>query len=68
MAPLVVLDLDPSIVKPGWTPLIIVLLLAVVMVFLFMSMRRQFRKIRVGQDAARDEESAASPSSPDGSA
>ena len=68
MAPLVALDLDPSIVKPGWTPLIITLLLAVALVFLFFSMRRQFRKIRVGEDAAKDDESSVSPSSPDGSA
>jgi hypothetical protein len=65
MALLVALDLDPSVIKPGWTPLIIVLLLALAMVFLFLSMRRQFRKIRAAQDA--EQESSANPSSPDGS-
>jgi hypothetical protein len=65
MAILVALDLDPSVIKPGWTPLIITILLAVAMVFLFLSMRRQFRKIRAAQDAA-TEESSANQSSPDG--
>jgi hypothetical protein len=68
MAILVTLDLDPSVIKPGWTPLIIIILLAVAMVFLYFSMRRQFRKIRVAQDGAADaEESAANSSSPDNS-
>jgi hypothetical protein len=67
MALLVALDIDPSLVKPGWTPLVITILLGVAMVFLFLSMRRQFRKIRAAQDAA-EEESAANPPTPDGSA
>jgi hypothetical protein len=67
MALLVALDIDPSLVKPGWTPLVITILLGVAMVFLFLSMRRQFRKIRAAQDAA-EEESSANPSPPDGSA
>ena len=41
------LDVDPNLVRPGWTPLLIVALLGVLMVFLFLSMRRQFRKINV---------------------
>jgi hypothetical protein len=65
MALLVALDLDPSVIKPGWTPLIIILLLALAMVFLFLSMRRQFRKIRAAQDA--EQESSVNPSSPDSS-
>ena len=39
------LEVDPNVVKPGWTPLIITILLALAMVGLFVSMRRQFRKI-----------------------
>jgi hypothetical protein len=66
MALLVALDIDPSLVKPGWTPLVITILLGVAMVFLFLSMRRQFRKIRAAQDAA-EEEPSANPSTPDGS-
>ena len=30
---MILLDVDPNVVKPGWAPLFIVLLLAVAMVF-----------------------------------
>jgi len=43
------LDLDPNIVKPGWTPLLITIGLAAVMVLLFFSLRKQFRRIDVSQ-------------------
>lgn len=46
---LITLDLDPNVVKPGWTPLIITIGIALVMVGLFVSMRRQFRRIDVSQ-------------------
>ena len=42
---LALLDLDPNIVKPGWIPGVITLALAAVMVLLFFSLRRQFRRI-----------------------
>jgi hypothetical protein len=48
---MILLDVDPNIVKPGWTPLLVVLLLAVALVFLYLSMRKQFRKIRIPDDA-----------------
>jgi hypothetical protein len=41
------LEVDPSIVRPGWTPLIITILLAAAIALLMISMRRQMRKIRV---------------------
>lgn len=41
------LEVDPNIVKPGLTPLLILVGLALAMVLLFFSMRRQFRKINV---------------------
>ncbi len=45
-APLrVLLELDPNIVKPGWTPLLITIGIALVMVLLFRSMRAQFRRV-----------------------
>ena len=47
---LALLDLDPNIVKPGWTPLLITIALAGVMVLLFVSLRRQFRRIDVPED------------------
>jgi hypothetical protein len=39
------LDVDPSLVKPGWTPLIITILLAAAIALLMISMRRQIRRI-----------------------
>jgi len=41
------LDLDPNVVKPGWTPLLITVGLALVMWLLYRSMRRQFRRVDV---------------------
>jgi hypothetical protein len=52
------LEVDPSTARPGWPALVVVVLLAVAVVFLYFSMLRQFRKINVGQS---DEP----PSSPD---
>jgi hypothetical protein len=49
---MILLDVDPNIVKPGWTPLFVVLVLAAAMVFLYFSMRKQFRKIRTPDDVA----------------
>ena len=46
---MVLFDLDPNVVRPGWTPLLITLGLGVIMVLLFRSMRRQFRRIDVSQ-------------------
>lgn len=42
---LTLLELDPNIVKPGWTPLLITVALGAVIVLLFISLRKQFRKI-----------------------
>ena len=44
---LIALDIDPSVVRPGWIPLVITVLLAGVLVLLFRSMRRQFNRISV---------------------
>ena len=49
---MILLDVDPNIVRPGWTPLFVVLVLAAAMVFLYFSMRKQFRKIRTPDDVA----------------
>ena len=46
------LDIDPNVVKPGWTPLVITLGLALAVVLLYFSMRRQFRRINVPDDSA----------------
>jgi hypothetical protein len=51
---MIFLELDPNVVKPGWTALIVTLLLAVAMVFLFLSMRKQFRKINIPREETDD--------------
>jgi len=61
---MILLDVDPNIVRPGWTPLFVVLLLAVAMVFLYLSMRKQFRKIHTPDDAANHTEDSASERQP----
>jgi hypothetical protein len=61
---MILLDVDPNIVRPGWTPLIVVLLLAVAMVFLYLSMRKQFRKIRTPDDDADQAEDSPSERQP----
>ena len=51
---MILLEVDPNVVKPGWTPLVITLLLLGAMVFLYLSMRKQFRKIRTPEDEESD--------------
>jgi hypothetical protein len=58
---MILFELDPNLVKPGWTPLIITLLLGVAMVLLFLSMRRQFRKISIPRSDEVDEQELSSP-------
>jgi hypothetical protein len=59
---MIILDVDPNIVRPGLTPLFITLLLAAAMVFLYLSMRKQFRKIRTPDDVADSTENGAAES------
>ena len=64
---MIVLEVDPNAVEPGWTALIVVLLLAAAMVLLYMSMRKQFRKIRTPDDVedhATDSTSERQPGAP----
>ena len=60
---LALVDLDPNIVKPGWTPLLITIALAAAIVLLFLSLRKQFRRIDVSQSQPelRDREAAKEP-------
>jgi hypothetical protein len=61
---MILLEVDPNLVKPGWTALIVVILLSLAMVFLFFSMRRQFRKINIEpSDTEKLEPSSTEPSS-----
>ena len=58
-------NIDPNIVKPGWTPLLITVLLLVALVFLFLSMQRQMRKIRTPDDIEAERAAEAEGSSPE---
>lgn len=60
---MMLLDIDPNLVKPGWLPLVILIVLALVMVPLYLSMRRQFQKINVPGDSFQAEDQA-SPAPP----
>ena len=55
---MILLEVDPNWVKPGWMLLLVILLLAGAMVFLYLSMRKQFRKIRALEDEASDDEAS----------
>ena len=59
---MILLEVDPNWVKPGWMLLVIILLLAGAMVFLYLSMRKQFRKIRTPEDGESDDNAEGSPS------
>lgn len=58
---MIFLEVDPNVVKPGWTPLIITILLAAAIVLLMLSMRRQMRKVRVPHRDAVSGAGAAAP-------
>ena len=69
MINMILLDLDPNVVKPGWTPALITLGLAVVIVLLYLSMRNQVRRINVPYaDAEATPDAAAEPEATAGSA
>ena len=60
-----VLELDPNVVQPGWTPLIITVVLGLAVVLLYFSMRKQFRNINIPPTETDQPESApAEPSTP----
>jgi hypothetical protein len=61
----ILLDVDPNMVKPGWTALLVTLLLAVAMVLLFFSMRKQFRKISIPREEPEEtDDEPATPTEP----
>lgn len=47
---MILLKIDPNVVRPGWIALLIVIALAVVVGFLVWSMRRQVRRIQLPGD------------------
>lgn len=56
--------LDPNIVKPGWTPLLILVMLLVVLTLLYFSMRRHVRRINVPERARPSSDVTTSEESP----
>jgi hypothetical protein len=60
-------EIDPNVVKPGWVALLIVLALAAATALLWLSMRKQLRRIDVDHDGADDPAPSGDPASPDDS-
>lgn len=60
------LELDPDVVKPGWTPLIITVLLLIVVVLLVANMRKQLGKINIprADEPEPPEQDGSAPKSP----
>ena len=47
---MMLLEVDPNLVRPGWTPLVVTVLLGVALFVLGRSMMKQFRRIDVPAD------------------
>ena len=47
---MMLLEVDPNLVRPGWTPLLVIVLLGIVLFFLGRSMLKQFGRIDVPAD------------------
>ncbi|BAK37410.1 hypothetical protein MLP_43960 [Microlunatus phosphovorus NM-1] len=58
---IVLLGIDPNLVRPGWTPLLIIVVLGIALFFLGRSMLKQFRKIDVPADHTGEGGGATSP-------
>ena len=56
------LEVDPDLVRPGWTPMVVVLLLGLVLFLLGRSMLKQFGKIDVPADHDPADRDPAAPS------
>ena len=59
-AALMVLEIDPSIVRPGWVALVVTLFIGAALVLLFFSLRRQVRRISPDLPYADDVDTEAS--------
>jgi hypothetical protein len=58
---MILLEVDPNLVRPGWTALIVTILLALAMVVLFLSMRKQVRRITVPPTEPEDPDESEEP-------
>lgn len=63
---MMLLEVDPNLVRPGWTPLLVIVLLGIVLFFLGRSMMKQFRRIDVPADHETDPTAPEVPESPVG--
>jgi hypothetical protein len=51
---MMLLEVDPNLVRPGWTPLLVIVVLGIVLFFLGRSMLKQFGRIDVPADHQAD--------------
>ena len=51
---MMLLEVDPNLVRPGWTPLLVIVVLGIVLFFLGRSMLKQFGRIDVPADHEAD--------------
>ena len=51
---MMLLEVDPNLVRPGWTPLLVIVVLGIVLFFLGRSMLKQFGRIDVPADHPSD--------------
>ena len=58
------LDIDPNLVRPGWIPLLITIVMALVLVLLFRIMRRQMGRIQVPKRPEQRDAEAGTPPGP----
>lgn len=62
---MMLLEVDPNLVRPGWTPLVVIVLLGVVLFFLGRSMIKQFGRIDVPVGGEVDQTSSEAPTDPE---
>ena len=65
---MVLLGVDPDTVRAGWLPLFLVILIGVIVAFLYLSMRKQMRRIDVPVDNRRQFSEYANPLAEDADA
>jgi hypothetical protein len=51
---MMLLEVDPNLVRPGWTPLLVIVVLGIALFFLGRSMLKQFGRIDVPADHQAD--------------
>ena len=51
---MMLLEVDPNLVRPGWTPLLVIVVLGIALFFLGRSMLKQFGRIDVPADHLTD--------------